>query len=275
MECTPFYEPGRAITATADAALTGCRFCAITANRESGPGLSATGEGSNYVVGKPTTKSRVFGVLAFDVAPGGKVTVWTGGYIVPVWTAGQIAAGAEVQINGEGEVLNRTDGIAVGMAMTAAANDTYAEIMIYPSPGGAGVTFAGAQAHVADIVDNTGGATGNDTLEALGQPIKVTLLAGAAAGDHTLAAIAANDTLIAVLQDDQSAAALVDLTSEFTAGAGKINNTSGTNTTGDKLLVIWADKTEADKINNDLADLAAKVNTLIARLEAAQILAAA
>jgi hypothetical protein len=274
MECTPFYEPGRAITATADAALTGCRFCAITANRESGPGLSSTGEGSNYVVGKPTTKSRVFGVLAFDVASGDKVTVWTGGYIVPVYTAGAIARFDEVQINGEGEVVTRSDGIAVGVAMTAAANDTYAEIMIYPSPGGAGVTFAGAQAHIPNLTDNTGGATGNDTLEALGQPIKVNQLVGGAAGDHTLAAIAVGDTLLYV-GHHHADAALVDLTAEFDVAAGKITNATHTDTTGGELIVIWVDTTEAAKINNDIADLAAKVNVILAALETAQILAAA
>jgi|GEM_PF-2161494 len=75
--------------------------------------------------------------------------------------------------------------------------------------------------------------------------LKVAWIAGGAAGDHTVTGITAGDQLVSVLHfvADGHLDDVADLTSEFTAGAGKINNTDGTNTTGDKLLVIWLDIT--------------------------------
>ena len=69
------------------------------------------------------------------------------------------------------------------------------------------------------------------------------LIDGGAAGELDLAAIGANDTLIVVIQLSKDNAKGVedaaDLTSEFSVAAGAIDNTGGTATTGDKLLVIW------------------------------------
>jgi hypothetical protein len=74
---------------------------------------------------------------------------------------------------------------------------------------------------------------------------KVNLINGGAAGDHAISGITAADELVTVLQlaADAHLNNMADLTSEFTVGAGKINNTDGTNTTGDKLLVVWLDIT--------------------------------
>ena len=76
--------------------------------------------------------------------------------------------------------------------------------------------------------------------------LKKALIAGGAAGDHTVGAINAADELVEVLQFVGAGVAvtnIVDLTSEFTASNGKINNTAGTASTGDKLLVLWIKKT--------------------------------
>ncbi len=76
--------------------------------------------------------------------------------------------------------------------------------------------------------------------------LKKALIAGGAAGDRTVTAIKADDELVQVLQFVGAGVALtdiVDLTSEFTVATGKINNTAGTATTGDKLLVLWIKKT--------------------------------
>lgn len=74
--------------------------------------------------------------------------------------------------------------------------------------------------------------------------LKVALIAGGAAGNHTLAAIAATDEIVFVghLSTAAAIATLADLTAEFTAGAGVINNTGGTDTTSDQLFVIWINK---------------------------------
>jgi hypothetical protein len=72
---------------------------------------------------------------------------------------------------------------------------------------------------------------------------KHALVAGAAAGDVTVAAIKAGDELNLVLRLIGAGTAITDvsdLTSQFTVTAnGKINNTAGTASTGDKLLVLW------------------------------------
>jgi hypothetical protein len=76
--------------------------------------------------------------------------------------------------------------------------------------------------------------------------LKKALIAGGAAGDHTVGAINTGDELVQVLQFVGAGVALtdiVDLTSEFTASTAKINNAAGTATTGDKLLVLWIKKT--------------------------------
>ena len=70
--------------------------------------------------------------------------------------------------------------------------------------------------------------------------LKVTLLAGASAGNVTLTGIATADSLISVIHN--TAGTLADLSSEFTiTAADTINNTGGTDTTGDQLLVLWFD----------------------------------
>lgn len=77
--------------------------------------------------------------------------------------------------------------------------------------------------------------------------LKSAVIAGGAAGDHTVTGIAAGDELVLVAQLDVNAGTVVDivaLTGEFTVtGADTINNVGGTNTTGDKLLVLYLDLT--------------------------------
>lgn len=73
------------------------------------------------------------------------------------------------------------------------------------------------------------------------QLIKAALIAGGAAGDHTVTGIAVADNLIMVLHYT-TGAALADLTSEFTiSAANTINNDGGTATTSDQLLVLYQD----------------------------------
>lgn len=75
---------------------------------------------------------------------------------------------------------------------------------------------------------------------------RVTLVAGGAAGNHTVTGIATTDQIIWVGHFSTAAAiaTLADLTSEFSiTAADTINNAAGTDTTNDQLMVIWADQT--------------------------------
>jgi hypothetical protein len=76
--------------------------------------------------------------------------------------------------------------------------------------------------------------------------MNVTLVAGGAAGNHTVTGIATGDELVFVghLSTAAAIATLADLTSEFTVSAADtINNAAGTDTTNDQLMVIWLDLT--------------------------------
>jgi hypothetical protein len=75
--------------------------------------------------------------------------------------------------------------------------------------------------------------------------LKSFVAAGAAAGNVTVTGIATTDQLLSVVRLDRDATAaninISDITSEFTISAtDTINNTAGTNTTGDSLLVLVA-----------------------------------
>ncbi len=67
------------------------------------------------------------------------------------------------------------------------------------------------------------------------------LIAGGAAGDHAVTGMVATDEILMVLEFTTAAsiATATMLTSEFTAGTGKMNNTGGTDTTNNQLLVIF------------------------------------
>ncbi len=75
--------------------------------------------------------------------------------------------------------------------------------------------------------------------------VKVTLLAGGAAGDITLTGIASGDELVfvGVFTTAAAIATFADLTSEFTVGTDKISNSGGTATTSNQLMVVWIDRT--------------------------------
>jgi hypothetical protein len=73
--------------------------------------------------------------------------------------------------------------------------------------------------------------------------VKIEVIAGGSAGNLTVSGIKTTDTLVSVLRLVGAATTMTnitDLTSEFTISAtNTINNTSGTATTADKLLVVW------------------------------------
>jgi len=76
--------------------------------------------------------------------------------------------------------------------------------------------------------------------------VKAVLIAGGAAGAHTVTRIATGDSLVAVLHIDATDAseAYNDLTAEFSiSAADTINNAGGTNTTGGGLIVVYEDRT--------------------------------
>lgn len=75
--------------------------------------------------------------------------------------------------------------------------------------------------------------------------VKATIIAGGAAGDHTVTGIRASDALVAALFVDFTDASETgsDITGEFSiTGDNTINNVGGTDTSGGFLIVIYEDR---------------------------------
>jgi hypothetical protein len=116
-------EPGRDITGRASAGVTGKRFLKITGNR---------GAAGNIAVAHATAAGRVCGVSKYDAASGDIVGVARGNSRVTYVTAsGSIAAFAEVEVGTAGVAVTKTSGIAVGYALTGAADGEDAQISLY------------------------------------------------------------------------------------------------------------------------------------------------
>ena len=65
-------------------------------------------------------------------------------------------------------------------------------------------------------------------------------VAGAAAGNHTVSKIKKGDHLVSVFMIAATTAAVTDQTSEYTiTNDGIINNTGGTSSASNSLIVIW------------------------------------
>ena len=75
------------------------------------------------------------------------------------------------------------------------------------------------------------------------RPIGRAVISGGVAGDHSVpGAISSGDNLISVRHVSADFVTNSDLTSEFTIdSANTINNAAGTDTTGDYLVVTWAE----------------------------------
>lgn len=117
------YDPGADITAQATAAVTARRFLAVSGNRT---------DGGNVAVAPAAAGVRACGVAGNDAAIGELVRVVRGNSrVVKVLASGAIAANDEVQVGANGTAATKAAGIAVGYAITGAADATDAEISLY------------------------------------------------------------------------------------------------------------------------------------------------
>lgn len=139
-DCIPIFEPGSRVTVHASAALTGKRFCAISADAQAGFGTKglaadplAAGIASDVVVGAPTAAVKGFGVLAYDVASGKKGVALRAPMIVPVTASNAaITANDEVEIaDTTGRVKTLASGVAVGRAVASCAANGDCAVALY------------------------------------------------------------------------------------------------------------------------------------------------
>lgn len=134
-ECIPYYEPGQRITGHATDDIVGKTFVDISADIQSGPGLSATAEGGNIRIATADEEGPALGVASHDTAEGGKVTVILGG-VVPVTAGASIDAGEEVEVGDDGEAVPFDEGRIVGRALADAASGEDAMILLYNAIAG-------------------------------------------------------------------------------------------------------------------------------------------
>lgn len=136
--CTPFYEPGKRITGHASAAITGKRFLKVSGNRTNDiRSVTDSVAGGNIQVAPADANGRIIGVAEQDAASGAKVGVLgVPGWVLPVTADGAIAAFEEVMVGATGKAKAlATGGIPVGVAVTAAADGTDAQILLYSGGG--------------------------------------------------------------------------------------------------------------------------------------------
>lgn len=115
-DCIPYKRPGEDLSCRASAAVTGKRFVKVSGARTSGPGLSATAEGSVYQAQQCVAGDRALGVSSWDAALNEIFTAIVGG-VVPVNSGAAIAAGAEVQSDANGNAITLAAGKSLGICM--------------------------------------------------------------------------------------------------------------------------------------------------------------
>jgi Uncharacterized conserved protein (DUF2190) len=113
----PYFRPGQDVTGLCTAAVTGKRFVKISGNRTSGPGLSATAEGSVYRIAQAVSGDRAIGVSKYDAPINGMTGIARGG-IVPVTAGAAVTAGQEVQSDALGKAIPLAAGKSLGVAMS-------------------------------------------------------------------------------------------------------------------------------------------------------------
>lgn len=157
------------------------------------------------------------------------------------------SAGAPVVLNGAlGTPASGTLTNTTGFPTASLAGAGTGVLTFLATPSGA--NFGSMLTGTVPIAQ---GGTGAATFKAAGlvaaANLKNAVVAGATAGDITVTGVAVGDQLVAVVRFIGAGVAVTDVTSltaEFTiTGTNTINNTGGTNTTGDKLEVWWVDLT--------------------------------
>jgi hypothetical protein len=123
------FDEADKLTCAVTAAVSAGHFVAPSGNFQAGPLLdvstpSAPLSGGNLIqVAHCGAGLKALGVAAWDCAASGDVLSVYGGGVVPVVSSGAIAAGAEVESNATGVAIARATGIALGLAVSAAANN--------------------------------------------------------------------------------------------------------------------------------------------------------
>lgn len=124
-ECIPFYRGGDDLPCKAGVALTGKKFVAPSAAMD-------PAAGTNLTVALPAAGGRVLGVAARTTPANAMVHVIAGrGQVVPVTAGAAITFNQEVQVDATGAAIPLAAGVAVGVALAAAASGADCPVRLY------------------------------------------------------------------------------------------------------------------------------------------------
>ena len=124
-ECNPFYRPGTNLPCRAGVPLTGKKFVAATAAMDPQAGV-------NLTVGLPAAGGEVVGVAARNAVAGAVVNVISGrGKVLPVTAGAAITFNQKLQVDATGAVVPLAAGVAVGVALGAAASGADCPVRLY------------------------------------------------------------------------------------------------------------------------------------------------
>lgn len=109
------FKPGQSVTFTAGADIVGGSPVEVSGDRE--------------VVTAAAASAKFVGVAGFDVKDGDDVLVLRGG-VQKLIASGTIAAGSRVDVAAGGKVASSAAGAGIGLALTTAADGSFAQIAL-------------------------------------------------------------------------------------------------------------------------------------------------
>jgi hypothetical protein len=150
-ECIPLKTPAEKVTVQATGAVTGKRFCKISAPRvgggiaggtsvvtTSGPGYGANTLSTDVIDTYQVIQCSVSGEAALGVAQWDLTTGQVGGafklgvgHVLPITCGANITAGTEVQTDATGKAIPLASGKALGYALDSALSGADCEIALY------------------------------------------------------------------------------------------------------------------------------------------------
>jgi predicted RecA/RadA family phage recombinase len=213
--------------------------------------------------GQGALVGSLFGVATADVENAAEGEFATEGVYTLAKTSAQAwTVGQKIYWDNSNKRLDSdsTVGQLVGVATAVAANPSSTGTI--KLLGNAPATAEGAQAAITSLTDNTGGSA-NDTLTALGGLTTLTDNTGLS-GTH-------DDTLAAVTVPADASGGEDPTEAEFNALLAVVRVIAQNQSdTAQKVIEVVADVEDA---RNNFADVAAKVNAILAALRAAGIIA--
>lgn len=216
-ECTPYYEPGGRISCRPTADITGKRFVKVSANVESGPGLSDDELLGLIKVAPCGAGDLAFGVAGYDVTDASNYSVpviCMPGIIIPVTAGEDLTADTVVQSDATGKAVSCGDYATLATGTAAVNRVTFTSRKRGADGNDLTITFV-----------DPGGTTASLSIDVDGNDIIVNLARAASAISSVPA-----DIVAAILEHDAASQLVTGVASgsSVVAAVAKTNLAGGT-----------------------------------------------